>query len=283
VPTHAIKVGTRIREDLGEVQGLTNSIHGHGIIKPILVDQDLNLIAGARTLEAATLAGKHMVPIVVRHTRDENERRAIELADNLHQQHLEDPLVVGEFLTAQKEEYERKHPETRRGACGGGRNGKGTRTRSPNGGDPVPVPCFIDKAAVEYGLSTTTLKDLLQLVAHDFPEEAREQIRKARSKDKKKIARRELRAYRKKKRQADQQPSEPAHGEEFARKVDDLERVLALVDARSCEILQMYAEARIAGEPPDPRRLLALLDHHAERIAGIRNVVANPHQGALSA
>lgn len=52
-----------IREELGDLTDLTNSIKVHGILIPLIVDKDKNLIAGHRRLQAAKDAGLDEVPV----------------------------------------------------------------------------------------------------------------------------------------------------------------------------------------------------------------------------
>ena len=47
-----IQVGTRFREELGDIESLAQSIENEGLINPITVDQDFNLLAGGRRLAA---------------------------------------------------------------------------------------------------------------------------------------------------------------------------------------------------------------------------------------
>ena len=57
-----VQVRSRLREDLGELGTLTNSIRKHGLLHPIIVDKDKALIAGLRRLEACKQAGLTRIP-----------------------------------------------------------------------------------------------------------------------------------------------------------------------------------------------------------------------------
>ncbi|MEZ5165684.1 MAG: ParB N-terminal domain-containing protein [Acidimicrobiales bacterium] len=81
-----ITVGDRIRNDLGDLDELMTSIQTVGLLHPIVVDPNLNLIAGARRLAACTELGLETVPIHIaastadavtrlRAERDENTAR----------------------------------------------------------------------------------------------------------------------------------------------------------------------------------------------------------------
>jgi ParB-like chromosome segregation protein Spo0J len=78
-----IEVGTRIRQDLGDLSGLADSIKKNGIIVPIGVTPDLELIYGQRRLEAAKLAGIDLVPYIVIETpEDDAFYRRMEILEN---------------------------------------------------------------------------------------------------------------------------------------------------------------------------------------------------------
>ena len=57
-----ILVRSRLRNDLGELGTLTNSVRKHGLLSPIIVDKDNTLIAGLRRLEACKQAGLTRIP-----------------------------------------------------------------------------------------------------------------------------------------------------------------------------------------------------------------------------
>ena len=56
-----IKVGERFREDLGDLEGLALSIRDNGLMHPIVIDADNNLIAGGRRHAALTLLATNKV------------------------------------------------------------------------------------------------------------------------------------------------------------------------------------------------------------------------------
>lgn len=56
-----IKVGDRHRKDLGDIESLRQSIDQLGLLHPIVVDQERNLIAGRRRLEACKQLGHNKI------------------------------------------------------------------------------------------------------------------------------------------------------------------------------------------------------------------------------
>lgn len=60
-----IKIGSRYRRDLGDIDALAQSIDEVGLLHPIVVSEDNTLIAGERRLAALRLLGKTEVPVHV--------------------------------------------------------------------------------------------------------------------------------------------------------------------------------------------------------------------------
>lgn len=88
VKIDSIKVPARARVEMGDLELLADSIKAKGVIQPITVDENLNLIAGGRRHAAALLAGLDSIPIIVRHISDEIDAKEIELYENLHRKDL---------------------------------------------------------------------------------------------------------------------------------------------------------------------------------------------------
>jgi ParB family chromosome partitioning protein len=84
VPLHKIEVGHRLRESknvIKDIGPLKKSIEELGVIHPILVDQDLNLVSGARRLKAVERIGRTTIPARSVEMTIE-ERQACELDEN---------------------------------------------------------------------------------------------------------------------------------------------------------------------------------------------------------
>ena len=52
-----IKVGPRLRKDVGDLSSLKQSIQEVGLLHPIIVDSENNLVAGLRRLRAVEMLG----------------------------------------------------------------------------------------------------------------------------------------------------------------------------------------------------------------------------------
>ena len=60
-----VKVGKRHRQDLGDIEELSQSIADVGLLHPITVDVTGNLLAGARRLAACKQLGWSEIPVRV--------------------------------------------------------------------------------------------------------------------------------------------------------------------------------------------------------------------------
>jgi ParB-like nuclease domain len=83
-----IKVGTRRREDYGDIDALAESINQFGLIQPIVVDESLNLIAGGRRLKAFQKLGRDEIDARFYSELSEDERRELELEENIRRKDL---------------------------------------------------------------------------------------------------------------------------------------------------------------------------------------------------
>jgi DNA modification methylase len=72
----------RIREDLGEIQELADSISQRGLLQPIILDEHNNIIAGFRRFLAMRLLKWDKIPYVLRSALPPTERLAIEIEEN---------------------------------------------------------------------------------------------------------------------------------------------------------------------------------------------------------
>ena len=88
IPVETIKIRKRIRKDLGDINSLASSLKKYGQLSPIIVDQDYQLIAGHRRLEAAKQLGWRTVEIIVVDKNTDIEKLEIELEENIQRRNL---------------------------------------------------------------------------------------------------------------------------------------------------------------------------------------------------
>lgn len=97
-----IRVGQRIRDSLGNLDALQDSMQRHGLLQPIILDKKLNLIAGQRRLEAAKNLGWRYINAVTIQSQSELEKIEIELAENYQRKN---------FTTTELDKAEKKIQE----------------------------------------------------------------------------------------------------------------------------------------------------------------------------
>jgi ParB/RepB/Spo0J family partition protein len=83
-----IQWGKRNRSEYGDIDDLAESIKEHGLIQPVVLDDDNTLLAGGRRLTAIALLGWEEVPIVYMGSLPPLKRLEIELEENLRRKDL---------------------------------------------------------------------------------------------------------------------------------------------------------------------------------------------------
>lgn len=83
-----VKIGQRVRDEYGDMQALADSIREHGLLHPIVVDSDYNLIAGCRRLLACERIGLKEIEAKVLEDISEKELRVLELEENIRRKDL---------------------------------------------------------------------------------------------------------------------------------------------------------------------------------------------------
>lgn len=153
-----IKVNNRRREDYGDIEALARSIAKHGLIHPIVVDEDWNLIAGERRLLACKKLGWEKIEVRFMAELSEKEKRAIELEENLQRKDLteyEKSKNLVELAKVKAEELAREKPQV---------GGFGTASQNL-GGRPPKLATSSERIAAEIGVDGSTLRKAQQHVA----------------------------------------------------------------------------------------------------------------------
>ena len=102
IPTEKIKIKKRIRKDLGDLEPLMHSLRENGQINPILVNQDYELIAGHRRLEAAKLLQWHCIEATVVEKTSEIELLSLEIDENVYRADLTDEELEEAYRRLEK-------------------------------------------------------------------------------------------------------------------------------------------------------------------------------------
>lgn len=83
-----VKIGQRVRDEYGDMESLANSIKEYGLLHPIVVDANYNLIAGCRRLLACERIGMKEIEAKMLGEISERELRALELEENIRRKDL---------------------------------------------------------------------------------------------------------------------------------------------------------------------------------------------------
>lgn len=155
-----IVVGTRRREDLGDLDGLVTSIRTYGLLHPIVVDADNRLVAGERRLRACERLGWDDIPVKQVGALTDAERREIELEENLRRKDLTPNERSRTMVRLAETAREISATEIR-----------STPERNPGGGRPAEVGSYRD-VAERIGVPVTTVHRAEQHVAavQKYPE-----------------------------------------------------------------------------------------------------------------
>ena len=82
VPVNEIKIKKRVRKDLGDLDDLKFSMNRYGLLNPITINSNYELVAGHRRLEAAKALGWTEIEAIMINTRDKLTLLEIELEEN---------------------------------------------------------------------------------------------------------------------------------------------------------------------------------------------------------
>ena len=88
VEVDKVAIHRRVRRNLGDVTALSESLRKHGLLNPIVVTDENELIAGHRRLEAAKKLGWPRIPARVLSEEDEADLVEMEIDENTQRKDL---------------------------------------------------------------------------------------------------------------------------------------------------------------------------------------------------
>ena len=88
VKIDTIVIKKRIRQDLGDLGSLMDSLRVHGQLNPIIINRKSELIAGHRRLESAKRLGWKSINVVILDREDEEKELELELEENVQRKEL---------------------------------------------------------------------------------------------------------------------------------------------------------------------------------------------------
>lgn len=105
IKVNEIKVADRIRKDFGGIEELAQDIDQNGLINPIVVTPDYQLIAGERRLRAHQYLGRKEVVVRVMEISDFEHQLRLEISENEHRK---------EFTFSERVEWAKRLEEVER-------------------------------------------------------------------------------------------------------------------------------------------------------------------------
>lgn len=101
-----IKVKKRIRKELGDLQHLMKSMRDYGLMNPVVVNRNLELIAGHRRLESARRLGWENIEATMMATSGELPMLELEIEENIQRS----DFSPDELAEALKQLEKLRHP-----------------------------------------------------------------------------------------------------------------------------------------------------------------------------
>lgn len=191
IPIADITVGTRHRKELGDIPALMESLQDVGMIQPIALKPNHDLIAGARRLEAARRLGWLTVPFVVVENLDD----AIKLLKAERDENIcREDFAPSEAVAIGKDIADLERPAAAERQIEGGRIGGKTagvsrpkkQSEKASGNFPEAFPETSspssngqtrDKVGAAVGMSGKTFAAAQYVVDHGMPEDVQEMDR----------------------------------------------------------------------------------------------------------
>lgn len=97
-----VVVGKRVRKTLGDLTPLAESLRKHGLMNPIVITPQHELIAGHRRLEAARQLGWETIPARIVDQTNDVELMELELDENIHRKSLNTDELADAYVRLDK-------------------------------------------------------------------------------------------------------------------------------------------------------------------------------------
>ncbi|UCF97232.1 MAG: ParB N-terminal domain-containing protein [Spirochaetaceae bacterium] len=105
VSPDSITVRKRIRKDLGDLNGLMDSLQTHGQLTPIIINRNYELLAGFRRLQAVKRLGWKSIEAVMIDKATEQQKLEIEMEENIQRLELSSEELADGMARLQKLRY----------------------------------------------------------------------------------------------------------------------------------------------------------------------------------
>lgn len=102
VPIKDIKIKKRVRQDLGNLEDLKDSLRTYGLLNPITINRNYELIAGERRLQAATQLGWTSIQANIIDNLTELEQLEMEIEENNQRKEFTDDELLAGYKRLEK-------------------------------------------------------------------------------------------------------------------------------------------------------------------------------------
>jgi DNA modification methylase len=196
IPIKDVVIGNRMRKFFGNVEELANSMARFGLMTPVVLDDENNLIAGHRRILAAQHLGWSAIAFRRMAALDPVLKQELELEENIRRKDLEWPEeVIGlyKLYTAKQARY----------------GDKGSALASNGGYGIEDAARELDRSGGSISMDLTLAKGL-----YEYPELTEEKTKSAAFKRYRRLKETALRAELAKRKQGDAVNPQPEEGEE---------------------------------------------------------------------
>lgn len=97
-----IKIKKRIRQNVGDLQPLMDSLKRYGLLNPIVISENYELIAGERRLRAAMALGWETIPVTITPSPNKISQLEIEIEENVVRQDFSQEELLDAYSTLEK-------------------------------------------------------------------------------------------------------------------------------------------------------------------------------------
>lgn len=102
VPIRDIKIRKRVRQDLGNLEDLKDSLKHYGLVNPITINSKYELIAGERRLQAATQLGWTNIQANIVDNLSDIEQLEMEIEENNQRKEFTDAELLEGYKRLEK-------------------------------------------------------------------------------------------------------------------------------------------------------------------------------------
>lgn len=97
-----IKIRKRVRKELGDLKSLMDSMKRFGLLSPVIISRDNELIAGHRRIESARRLGWKTIPVAIVDHEDDLEKLELEIEENIQRKDFTTDEMADGYLKLEK-------------------------------------------------------------------------------------------------------------------------------------------------------------------------------------